>query len=127
MQAFRRKQPTMDGLGQRLKNRARELGLSDAEVARRLGLSQARYNHYTNDVHEPDLSTLVRIASVLTVQTDHLLGIEQRPEGAEQALHGRVASAAASMNLNTLRTAAALMEALAAVSAEDPPADETQA
>jgi hypothetical protein len=31
------------------------------------------------------------------------------------------------MNLNTLRTAAALMEALAAVSAEDPPADETQA
>jgi transcriptional regulator with XRE-family HTH domain len=116
----------MDGLGLRLKNRARELGLSDAEVARRLGLSQARYNHYTNDVHEPDLGTLVRIASVLSVQTDHLLGIEQRPEGAEQALHGRVASAAASMNLNTLRTAAALMEALVSVSAEDPAADSTQ-
>jgi transcriptional regulator with XRE-family HTH domain len=116
----------MDGLGQRLKNRARELGLSDAEVARRLGLSQARYNHYTNDVHEPDLHTLTRIAAALGVQTDHLLGVQQMPEGREQALRARVASAISSMNLDTLRTAAALMETLATVSAEDPPADETQ-
>ena len=116
----------MDGLGERLKNRARELGLSDAEVARRVGLSQARYNHYTNDVHEPDLSTLVRIAAALGIQADHLLGLEQMPVGPEQALKARVVSTIATMNLSTLRTAAALMEALATVSGEDPAADSAQ-
>jgi transcriptional regulator with XRE-family HTH domain len=51
----------MKGLGQRLRERARELGLADAAVAERLGLSQQRYQNYASDQTEPDLETLVRI------------------------------------------------------------------
>ncbi len=71
----------MRGLGERLKERTRELGLTDSEVARRLGLSQARYSHYANDVHEPDLETLVRIAQTLGMSSDQALGLTPPAEG----------------------------------------------
>jgi len=35
----------MDVFAKRLRTRARELGLSDAEVARRAGLTERRYGH----------------------------------------------------------------------------------
>ena len=46
---------------QRIRERARELGLSDAEVARRAGLSERRYGYYATGEREPNLATLVRI------------------------------------------------------------------
>ncbi|MEQ8965565.1 MAG: helix-turn-helix transcriptional regulator [Azospirillaceae bacterium] len=63
----------MDGFGERLRARARELGLSDAEVARRAGLTQRRYGHYVRNTREPDLATLVRIAGVLGTTPNRLL------------------------------------------------------
>lgn len=65
----------MEGFGNRLRARAKELGLSDAEVARRLNLRQARYSNYVNDGREPDLATLVRICRALDVTADRLLGL----------------------------------------------------
>lgn len=35
------------------------LDLSDAEVARRVGISQSRYASYTSGIREPSLATLV--------------------------------------------------------------------
>lgn len=57
-----------------LRDRAAELGLSNAEVARRAGLSERRYAHYVSGDREPDLATLVRIASVLQTNPNVLLG-----------------------------------------------------
>ena len=65
----------MRGLGERLKARARELGLSDSEVARRLGVGQGRYSSWVNDTHEPDLETLARVVGVLAMTADQALGI----------------------------------------------------
>src|SRR6266550_4014780 len=50
------------------------LALSNAEVARRIGLSEPRYTHYVSSAREPDLATLVRIAKVLETTPNDLLG-----------------------------------------------------
>lgn len=60
---------------QRLRARARHLGLSDAEVARRAGLGQPRYSNYSNGVREPALDILVSIARALETTPDRLLGV----------------------------------------------------
>ena len=113
----------MNGFGERLRARAKELGLTDSEVARRLDLSQARYSHYVNGVHEPDLPTLVRIAQVLDISTDRALGVEAPPADDELGpLRARIAAAAARMDAFTLRAAVGLVEAI--VPAPAAPAEE---
>lgn len=64
----------MQVLGEQLRRRARELDLTDAEVARRAGLSPRRYGNYVTGDREPDLQTLVRICKVLTTTPDQVLG-----------------------------------------------------
>jgi transcriptional regulator with XRE-family HTH domain len=63
----------MDLLAKRLRERARQLNLSDAEVARRAGLSERRYGHYVRNTHEPDCATLVRICAALDATPNDLL------------------------------------------------------
>ena len=46
----------METFAQRIRERARELGLSDAEVARRAGLSERRYGYYATGEREPSPS-----------------------------------------------------------------------
>ncbi|WP_316187718.1 MULTISPECIES: helix-turn-helix transcriptional regulator [unclassified Bradyrhizobium] len=67
----------MQVLGQKLRSRAKELGFSNAEVARRAGLSERRYGFYVTGDREPDLSTLLRICKVLTTTPNALLGISE--------------------------------------------------
>lgn len=107
----------MEGLGQRLKRRARELGLSDAEVARRAGLTTTRYGHYVSDYREPDLATLGRICVVLGTSPNDVLAFGAEPDGLE-ASRAMVARSAAAMDAATLETAAKVMKALAAVSGQ---------
>lgn len=71
----------MDIFASKLKERAAELGISNAEAARRSGLSERRYAHYVSGVREPDLATLVRIAHTLGTTPDILLGVAERPPG----------------------------------------------
>jgi transcriptional regulator with XRE-family HTH domain len=63
----------MDLFAKRLRDRARQLNLSDAEVARRAGLAERRYGHYVRSTHEPDYATLVRICEALDVTPNDLL------------------------------------------------------
>ncbi|MCW3476274.1 helix-turn-helix domain-containing protein [Limobrevibacterium gyesilva] len=106
----------MDGVGNRLRARGRELGLSDVEVARRLGFSQSRYANYINDEREPDLATFVRICRLLETNPDEILGYDDPPPPAaeEDRLRQRIAAASRAMDLETLRTAAIVMDALCA-------------
>ena len=72
--------------GLRLKQRARALGLTDADVARGLGLSQGRYSAYCNEGREPDLALLVRICGFLGTTPDVILGVTEVEPGREQLL-----------------------------------------
>ena len=66
----------MDIFASNLKKRAEELGISNAEVARRAGLSERRYGNYVSGRREPDLATLTTIARVLESSPDKLLSFD---------------------------------------------------
>ena len=61
--------------GDRLKARARQLGLSDAEVARRAGIGIRTYGHYTTDSRFPKRDVLIAIARALEATPNDLLGV----------------------------------------------------
>ena len=107
----------MEGLGKNLRERARALGLSDSEIARRLGLSQARYHNYVSDTAEPDLGTLVRICRVLGTSPDGLLlpDGDVAPQSETEIARQRVASAAAALEGEALAYTADLIEAMLTV------------
>ena len=105
----------MDGFHQRLRNFGRALNLSDAEVARRAGLSERRYGNYVAGIREPDLMTLVKIAKALSTTPDRLLGVSEgavrvSPRDREMS---RLNSAASPLSLEELGGLTAQVEALA--------------
>jgi len=65
----------MKEFGIALRDRARTLGLSDAEVARRAGITERRYGHYVTGRREPSLGVLLKICEVLATTPNHLLGL----------------------------------------------------
>ena len=106
----------MDILGERLRARARELDLSNAEVARRAGLTERRYGHYVTGTREPDLQTLLRICTVLALTPNDLLGPgrgkRKRPE--RDRLTARLVAAANLLEVDDLRLAVAQVDAMVA-------------
>lgn len=59
--------------GEAMRERARELGLSDAEVARRAGISPRRYSNYVNEERQPDFDTLLAICEALKISPNQIL------------------------------------------------------
>ncbi len=101
------------GIGSRLRARAEELQLTDAEVARRLGLAQSRYAHYVSGTRSPDYQTLARICRILVTSPDYLLGFSAKAAGdvSEQALlQDRAAAALSGMDLRSLRLATEVLD-----------------
>ena len=104
----------MDIFAKRLKERAAELGISNAQAARLCDLDERRYANYANDQREPDLMTLAKIARVLNTSTDHLLGLtDPLPQTERARLLDRLNVAAASLTDEELRTIVTQTEALA--------------
>lgn len=75
----------MEILARQLRQRAEALGLSNAEVARQLGLSERRYSHYAAGKREPDLAMVVRIAKALGTTPNELLGFGEGLKGSKRA------------------------------------------
>lgn len=48
---------------------------NQTSFAEKLGLKQAVYSHYETNRREPDLNTLCKIAKILGVSADYLLGL----------------------------------------------------
>jgi transcriptional regulator with XRE-family HTH domain len=104
----------MQVLGQKLRSRAKELGFSNAEVARRAGLSERRYGFYVTGDREPDLSTLLRICKVLATTPNVLLGVpEDGKEGSNRAaLSERLRLVSRALSENDLQSLVIQAEAL---------------
>lgn len=65
----------MIDMRERLKTGIDQAGVKQAEVARRVGITPQRLNNYLNRGTLPDVETLARLAKVLRVSTDWLLGL----------------------------------------------------
>ena len=97
-----------------LRKRAAKLGISNAEAARRSGLSERRYSHYVSGIREPDLATLLRIAEALQATPNDLLGVgDNRKPSSRSLLIDRLNSAANALSDHDLEVVALQTEALA--------------
>lgn len=61
----------------RLKEQRKAAGLTQQQMATELGIRQQSYNRYENDSSEPNLETVVKIAKLLDVTADFLLGLSE--------------------------------------------------
>jgi len=105
----------MEIFAQRLKERAAQLGISNAEAARRCELEERRYAHYVAGRREPDLSTLVKIAAVLGTTPNWLLGLDAAGSKAtvRAGLTDRLTNAAHEMSDRELKVFVVQAEAIA--------------
>jgi transcriptional regulator with XRE-family HTH domain len=110
----------MDLFSQRLRQRAQALGLSNAEVARRAGLTERRYGNYIAGLREPDLATIVKIAQVLATTPNHLLGIEPLPSlrSDRDRLAARLKAAVQSLEPDDVERVVVQIEAVARLEAK---------
>jgi len=106
----------MEILAQRLKEKAKQLGISNAAVARRVGLEERRYAHYVAGRREPDLATLAKIATELGTTPNHLLGVDDNFASDEKVnrLVNRFVHAATNMSADELELCVVQAEAIAA-------------
>ena len=104
----------MDVLAKSLRARAEQLGISNAEAARRCGLDERRYAHYTSGRREPDLSTLIRIAQTLGTTPNGLLGLDSEGTRStvKSGLIDRLVAAARTMPDRDLKALVVQAEAL---------------
>src|SRR5437879_958771 len=105
----------MDQFAKRLRERARQLNLSDAEVARRAGLAERRYGHYARATHEPDYATLLRICAALdATPNDLLLPAPAAKPSVQERWLSRLIGAGRVLSIDDLQLAVRQVEVLAA-------------
>ena len=104
----------MNGMGVRMKARARELGFSDTKVAERAGLAQTRYAAYAIDKYEPDLGTLLRICRALHLAPNDLLGWPEEGDAETADLRRRIAANLSALPPDLLKVVNTITAALAA-------------
>ncbi|NNG03425.1 MAG: helix-turn-helix domain-containing protein [Inquilinus sp.] len=66
-------------VGARMRDRVRQLGISEAEAARRCGISARRFSFYVNDQRQPDFDTVRAICEALRVSPNYLFGLDDEP------------------------------------------------
>jgi transcriptional regulator with XRE-family HTH domain len=71
-------------LGERLSNLRKNKGLSQYELADRLGFSRGKLANYEQGSRQPDYDTLQKIADYFDVSTDYLLGREDSTQSNEK-------------------------------------------
>lgn len=102
----------MDIFANNLRKRAEELGISNAEAARRADLSERRYGNYVSGRREPDLATLVRIAQILETTPDVLLGVTSSSPSKPDVLRDKINSAISAMNKSDKEIVATCADAI---------------
>ena len=104
----------MEPFVREVRRRAAALGITQAEVGRRSGVSIRAFSHYLSERSEPNLGTLVRIAEVLGCTPNDLLGIGQTEGsgGEGDEIRRRIAVRCRQFDVRSLRLALLLVEAV---------------
>lgn len=96
----------MELFGKKLRERAKELGLTDADVARQSGLTERRYGNYVTGRRQPDFITLLNICKTLKASPNYLLGLETNSKRSKkEALKERLVRECESFNERELELA----------------------
>lgn len=61
-------------IGERIAELRKDLGLKQKDIAQELNVAVSTVSNYETDSHEPDLTNLCKMADMLQVSTDYLLG-----------------------------------------------------
>lgn len=89
------------------------LRLSNAELARRMGLSDQRLGNYLAGTREPDLEMLTKLASVLQTTPNDLLGYpDQTTDERIVALREQAHKAIDELGADELKVIVSVLEAL---------------
>lgn len=65
---------------ERLKDLRKQAGLTQVDVAEKLGISQPAYASWERGVKKPTQENLVKIAQILNVSVDYLVGNEEKSD-----------------------------------------------
>lgn len=68
-----------DNFNENLKNARERKGMSQKDVAEEIGVAKSTYSLYESGNREPNVQTIKRIADVLNVSADDLLGLNNEP------------------------------------------------
>ncbi|MBP1544288.1 MAG: helix-turn-helix transcriptional regulator [Oscillospiraceae bacterium] len=66
------------GLYEKIKNLRVHSGMSQVQLAERLGITKSAVNAWESGTNSPSLSYIIRLAQVFGVSTDYLLGVNER-------------------------------------------------
>ena len=80
-------------LGQRIAALRRHMGMSQAELAQRIGVSPSAVGMYEQDRREPSLSAMVTMSEALGVSVDYLLTGEPLTDRDEKMMKDTLFSA----------------------------------
>ena len=61
-------------IGKTLKELRKNCGLTQAELAEKLGISRVNYTRYETDKVKPDYDTLIKLADFFDVSLDEIFG-----------------------------------------------------
>lgn len=65
----------MESIGERITKARRYLGMNQKELCEKAEINEATLSRYENGLREPKAATLSKLAEILQVSTDYLLGI----------------------------------------------------
>lgn len=63
-----------------LKNAREKRGLSQKDVAEKIGVAKSTYSLYESGNREPNVQTIKKIADLLKITADELLGLDEEPQ-----------------------------------------------
>ena len=66
-------------LGERICTLRKELGWSQVDLARKLSVTKQTVSNWENENIQPSIEMLIRLAKLLNVSTDYLLGLDDSP------------------------------------------------
>lgn len=76
----------MDSIGKRIKKLRTEAGLTQSELAKRLGISTSTVGMYEHGRRNPDSFMLIKLGKQFSVSVDHLLGIDDQTNEATEII-----------------------------------------
>ncbi len=80
----------LETFGQRFQRLRKEKGLTQEDIARKVGITAQSVSKLENDISAPDILILGKLAQILGVTTDYLLGNSDEYKPAKLEKHERV-------------------------------------